>query len=352
MKNRAMLLVFIVLLLSAPLFARDKTDLLVMNNGDHMTCEVKGLNSGVLYVSFDYIDGTASVDWSKVARLESKQSFIVKTEDGTVYTGMLRTPETSAGRPVKIQVVETEAHEVEIDQSKIFTMTVTSERFWERFNGQVNFGINYSKGNQSTQFSFGSQTAYVRERWNAEANFDSNLASSTGANVSTRNSLNLTATRLLRRNNWFYAGVGDLLQSSEQGISHQSGLGGGLGKYLKNTNRMSIAVLGGAVWQNTSYNQPGVTSSTQDIVGALVSGDVKFFRFSKTNLSVAGALLPALSEPGRIYFNTNATYYVKLFSNLTWNASFYGNWDNRPPAGLPGSDYGTTSGLSWTYGLK
>jgi len=352
MKNRAIFLILFILFFSAPLFARDKTDLLVMKNGDHMTCEVKGLNSGVLYVSFDYIDGTTSVDWSKVAHIESTQSFIVKTEDGTVYTGVLRTPETTAGRPVKIQVVENEAHPVEIDRSQIITMTGTSDKFWERFNGQVNFGVTYSKGNQSTQLSFGSQTAYVRERWNAAANFDSNLASSTGANASTRNSLSLTVTRLLRPNNWFYAGVGDLLQSSEQGISHQSGLGGGVGKYLTNTNRTSISVLGGAVWQNTTYNQPGVSSSTQDIVGALLYADVKVFRFSKTNFDVTGALIPALSEPGRIYFNTNASYYVKLFGNLKWNTSFYGNWDSRPPAGLPGSDYGTTSGLSWTYGLK
>ena len=352
MNNRAIILGFIVLFAAAPLFARDKTDILVMNNGDHMTCEIKGLDSGVLYVSFDYIDGTASVDWSKVARLESNQLFVVKTEDGTVYTGILRTPETPAGRPVKIQIVENESHETELDESKIIRMTAISDKFWERFNGQINFGINYSKGNQSTQFSLGSQTSYVRERWNANANFDSNLASSVGANASTRNSLNLSLVRLLPQKNWFYAGVGDLLQSSEQGIAHQSGLGGGVGKYLKNTNRTSIAVLGGIVWQSTAYNQPGVTSSTQDIVGALFYGNVNVFQFSKTNLSATAALLPALSEPGRIYFNTNASYYVKLFSNLKWNVSFYGSWDNRPPPGLSGSDYGTTSGLSWTYGLK
>ena len=29
-------------------FAHDKTDVLVMKNGDHMTCEVKGLDAGVL----------------------------------------------------------------------------------------------------------------------------------------------------------------------------------------------------------------------------------------------------------------------------------------------------------------
>ena len=352
MNKRAIIPGFILFFLTAPLFARDKTDLLVMKNGDHMTCEVKGLDTGVLYVSFDYIDGTASVDWSKVARLESKQPFIVRTEDGTVYTGALRTAETSAGRPVKIEVVEDEAHEVEIDRSKIIGMTGIADKFWDRFNGQVNFGINYSKGNQSTQFSFGSQTDYIRERWSAGVKFDSNLASSVGANASTRNSVNLTVLRLLQRKNWYYAGLGDFLQSSEQGISHQSGLGGGLGRYLKNTNRTSISVLGGAVWQTTTYNQPGVPSNTQDVLGALIYGDVKVFRFSKTNLDVSGALLPALSEPGRIYMSTNATYYVKLLWDLKWNVSFYGNWDNRPPAGLSGSDYGTTSGLSWSYGLK
>src|ERR1700758_3320839 len=106
MNRRATILGFIVFFLTAPLFAREKTDILVMRNGDHMTCEIKGLDSGVLYVSFDYIDGTASVDWSKVARLESQQLFVVKTEDGAVFTGSLKTAEMGAGRPVQIRVFE------------------------------------------------------------------------------------------------------------------------------------------------------------------------------------------------------------------------------------------------------
>ena len=78
MNNRTIILITL-LLLAAPLFGRDKTDVLVMKNGDRMTCEVKGLNGGVLYVSFDYIDGTTSVQWSKVAHLESNQ--LVHRED-------------------------------------------------------------------------------------------------------------------------------------------------------------------------------------------------------------------------------------------------------------------------------
>jgi len=317
-----------------------------------MTWEVKGFDAGVLYVSFDYIDGTASVDWSKVAHLESTQLFVIKTEDGSVYTGTLGTSETGASRPVKIQVVDNPVKEIELDRSQIVQMIGTSDRFWQRFNGSLSFGVIYSKGNQSTQYSLGSEAAYVRERWTAQGSFDSNLSSSAGTSASTRNSINLSALRLLPKNNWFYSGVGDFLQSSEQGIALQTTAGGGVGRYLKNTNRMSLALLGGAAWQNTNYKNSAMHVSNQNLAAALIYSEFKLFRFSKTDLNATAALLPAVSDPGRVRFNANATYYIKIFSDLKWNVSFYGNWDNRPPAGFSGSDYGTSSGLSWTFGLK
>lgn len=340
------------LLLAAPLLARDKTDVMVMNNGDRMTCEVKGLDTGVLYVSFDYIDGTASVDWSKVDRLESTQLFIVKTQDGSMYTGGLGTPETPADRPLKIEVIEAEENEVAVDRSQVVQMVQTSENFWQRFSGEVSLGVIYSKGNQSTQYSLGSETAYLRERWNAKANFSSTLSSSTGTNPSTRNSLGLSALRLLPWNNWFYSGIGNFLESSEQGISLQSTLGGGIGRYLKNTNRASIALLGGVAWQETRYQPTLVPLGSQNVASALIAADVRLFKFDKTNLTATASILPALSQPGQVRFDTNVSYYIKLISNLSWNITFYGNWDNRPPAGFSGSDYGSSSGLSWTFGLK
>jgi Protein of unknown function, DUF481 len=345
-------LVLSVILLSGPLYARDKIDVMVMTNGDRITCAVKGLEKGVLYVDLDYIDGTVSVDWSKVARLESKQLFYVKTEDGSVYTGTLSTPETMAGQPVRIHVVAAPEKQAVIEASRIVRITATSENFWKRFDGEISFGSIYSKGNQSTQYSLGSTTNYIRERWGANAGFDSNLSSSTGVNVSTRNFVYLNAYRWLPGHHWFYSGLSSFLQSSEQGIDLQSSFGGGVGRYLTNTNFASVKVLGGVAWQNTNYKQPTVSPSSPNLTAALIYADVKLFRFSKTNLDVAAAFFPGLSDPGRVRFNTNATYYIKLFSNLKWNISFYGNWDNRPPPGLSGSDYGTSSGVSWTFGLR
>ena len=340
------------LVLTTPLFAREKTDVLVMKNGDRMTCQVKGLDAGVLYVSFDYIDGTTSVQWSKVARLESKQLFIVKTEDGSVYTGSLNTPETPVGQPVKIEIVESPEKEVMLNSPQIVGITETSEKFWQRFNGQLNFGVIYSKGNSSTQYNFGSQAEYMRERWSAQASLSSTLSSSSGVSASTRNLLNFGSSRLLPWNKYFYAGLGSFLQSSAQGITLQTTIGGGLGRYFKNTNQSKISVLGGLAWQSTNYQPTVVPLGTQNLAAAVIAANFSFFRFNKTNLTATATLFPDLTEPGRVQFTTNTTYYVKLIGNLSWNVSFYGNWDNRPPAGFSGSDYGSSSGLSWTFGLK
>jgi hypothetical protein len=341
-----------VLLLAAPLVASDKSDVIVMKNGDRMTCQIKGLDAGVLYVSFDYINGTASVDWSKVAHLESKQLFIVKTQDGSMYSGSLTSAEMAAGRPVQIHVAQGSAKEALIEQSQVVQMVQTSENFWQRFNGEISWGIIYSKGNQSTQYNLGSQTAYVRERWRAKANFSSNLSSSTGTDASTRNSLSVSALRLLPWNNWFYSGLGTFLESSEQGINLQSTVGGGIGRFLKDTNQASISLLGGVAWQKTDYQPTIVPLGSQNVATALIAADVRLFKFSKTSLSANATVFPALSEPGRVRFDTNASYHIKLFSNLSWNVSFYGNWDNQSPPGFSGSDYGTSSGLTWKFGLK
>jgi len=340
------------LLLVTPAFAREKSDVIVMKNGDRLTGEIKSLDSGVLQFSVDYIDGTASIRWSMVDHLESKQLFVVATEDGSVYTGTLQTVGVAAGRPIRIQISEGVGQPKIVERSQIVQAIQTSDEFWQRFNGDINSGIMYAKGNQSTQYSLGSSIEYPRQRWAAGASIDSSLSSSSGSTVSTRNSLNTNALRLMRWNNWYYTGVANFLQSTEQDIHLQTSLSVGIGRYFKNTNRAKISVISGIAWQNTRYSQSADSQSTQNVAAAMVGTDVKFFKFKQTNLTISAVALPALSEPGRAYFSTNVSYYVKLFGKLNWNTSFYGNWDTQPPANFSGSDYGTSSGLGLTFGYK
>src|SRR5271169_2473922 len=202
------------LLMVAPVLARESTDVIVMKNGDHLTGEIKGLSGGVLYVSMNYILGTSDVQWSKVDHIESKQLFLVKTEDGLVYTGTLATAESAGGRPMTIEVVESSSKQTPLERPTVVEMDQTSEHFWQRFNGEINTGITYTKGNQSTQYNLSSDVAYPRERWQVGASYNSTLSTSTGVTATTRNQFSLEGQHLLRWNNWFYAGVAGMLQSS------------------------------------------------------------------------------------------------------------------------------------------
>jgi hypothetical protein len=177
--------------------------------------------------------------------------------------------------------------------------------------------------------------AYTRERWSSQFNFNSSLASNSGANLTTRNQIDLNMLRLLRWNNWFYAGTSSFLQSEVQEINLQTTLGGGIGRYLKNSNRASIAAIGGVGWQNVSYGQNVANQGTQNTTVGFVATEIKAFKFKNTNLDVSASLVPAVSESGRLHFNTNAVYYIKVVNNLSWNFSFYGSWDTRPPATFP-----------------
>jgi hypothetical protein len=344
--------ILLLFLLAAPLLARDSTDVIVMKNGDHLTGEIKGLSQGVLYISMQYILGTSSVQWSKVDHIESKQLFLVKTEGGNVYTGTLSTASVEEGRPMTIEVVESSSKQTEVERPKVVEMDQTSERFWQRFNGEINSGISYTKGNQSTQYNLSSDITYPRERWLASASYNSNLSTSTGVTATTRNQLNLTAQRLLRWNNWFYAGTAAFLQSSEQDINLQTSLGAGVGRLLSNTNHAKIYLLGGFGWQRTQYAPNLAVSNPQEVFTGLAGAGVRLYRFNKTTLEVTATVLPAITEPGRVYTNLNATYYIKLSGSLSWNVSFFGNWDNQPPPTFSGSDYGTSSGLSITFGNR
>jgi putative salt-induced outer membrane protein YdiY len=341
------------LLFSVPLFAQKKTDVIVMKNGDRFTCEIKSLGAGVLSIKLDYVDGTIGIQWSQVAHLESNRLFLVHTEGGEVYTGKISTTGASNDPPIKIEIAEAPVKQLEIAQPKIIQLTQTSAGFWRRFNGAVNTGLLYSKGNESVQYNIGTQVSYNRERWSTDLLFNSSFASNSGANLTTRNQVDLNTLHLLRWNNWFYAGTASFLQSSVQDIDLQTTLGAGIGRYLKNTNRSSIYMLGGLGWLNASYGQSAADlQGTQNNAVGVVASEVKFFKFKKTNLDVSASLIPSISDAGRVHFNTNATYYVKIIQDLSWNFSFYGSWDSRPPVTLPKSDYGTSSGLSWTFGNR
>ncbi|NWF86021.1 MAG: DUF481 domain-containing protein [Bryobacteraceae bacterium] len=331
-------------------WGRPQTDVLIMKNGDRLTCEIKHLERGVLYAKLDYADGTVSIDWLKVARIESRQLFLVHTEDGSLYEGTLQTADAPGKAPVRIEVLPPREQPPKlVEQSRVVALNQTSQSLWYRLSGNFDSGLLYTKGNNATQYNLAGELRLRQERWNAKTGFNSSLSKSTGAETSTRTESYVQVQRLIGNRRWFYSGEGDFLKSTQQGINLQTTLGAGIGRYLTDSNRTRLSMMAGLAYQKTQYEPSSGTPSPPNALAGLIVGNLQVFQFKKTSLDAGASILPVLSESGRLRASVNTAYSIQVVANLWFKISFYGNWDNRPPASFSGSDYGMSSSLSWTF---
>jgi len=140
-----------------------------MNKGDRLTCEIKKLDRGVLAVSVDYVDGTVSVDWSKVVRLESNQLFAVETESGMTYTGTLRTVEGPGDLPRRIAIADSmRQHETLVEQPQVSPADQYGDSERNRMHGSLSTGLIYNKANSTTQHNLSAELDFRRERTAAQ----------------------------------------------------------------------------------------------------------------------------------------------------------------------------------------
>jgi len=341
-----------LVLLVATYVSGQRTDVVTMKNGDRMTCEITGVDHGTLFAKLDYVDGTIAINWAEVARLESSRLFIIKMDNGVTHEGTISTVDTGGAKIVKIEVAVSPDTKVDVNTADIVTVETSDKRFLKRFNGYVNLGMNYAKGNDTRQYNLNAFAEYPRKDWSFQVDLNSNLQANSGVKSATRNDLRTRFDRYLRNKKFFASGGFGFLQSSEQGITHQSSVVGGIGYNVMDSSRAKIAVIGGLGWQRTHYDRTGQVNATEDQAAAMIATEVRYLQFKKAGLTFYGSVLPSISEPGRIFYKVNNNFYYRIFPRLTFNLSFYGGWDTRPPAGLPGSDYGTTTGLGWTFGNK
>ena len=71
-----------------------KTDTVVMNNGDRATVEIKKLERGRLEASTDGM-GTLLIEWDDIDHLSSPKRFEVETQTGERYVGSLAATDTA-----------------------------------------------------------------------------------------------------------------------------------------------------------------------------------------------------------------------------------------------------------------
>ncbi len=342
---------FVLSALSWPVNARPKKDILYFKNGDRWTCEIKKLDRAYLYVKLDYVDGTVSVDWSKVDRVKSDQLFIVRTDKGVLLTGPVGTPEKSIEEPQLTVGEGTQAPTLALSQ--VTAIEQTAKTFWQGLHGGIDGGMNYAKSDAQTQYSLNSNADYRRELWGASASFQSSFNGSQSGPTNFRDDLSLNALRFLgdRRRTYFVAAVGDIQHNDEQQLELRTTLGGALGHFIRDSENTRFYWLGGTVWTRELYNSNGITPNPDTNSAEGLAGlAFEYFRFKTTDFKFVMNSYPSFTEPGRLRLNGNASIKFQLIKDLYWRFGIYLTYDSRPPQTVSTkSDYGISSSLGWTF---
>jgi hypothetical protein len=206
--THSFLLFALILVAPGTTCARPKNDVLKMNNGDQITCEIMRLEKGYLYVRLDYGEGTVSLDWSRVSRVDSPQQFVFTDENRRRYTGTLQK------FAVKAEQSEGQvAHKV--NSAEVIEIERSDVGFWRNQHGSIDFGLNFAKQSNRTQYSLNAANTYNREEWFVGGNLTSSLATGGGSDL--RNNLVLKGGYQLRSPRNLIIGYNEFLTEQRAG---------------------------------------------------------------------------------------------------------------------------------------
>jgi hypothetical protein len=327
--------------LALPARARPKTDVVVLGNGDRVTCEIKRLERGKLQVKTDDM-GTIDIEWEQIASVTSTGLFEIEDLLGTLYYGPLET----AGEG-ELQVATSTGIEA-LPLEAVARILPIEASFWQRLSGRFDLGFGYTKSSDIADFSADGSVSFVRPTFTAKLEGSSYIQrQDEGTTETTRNSLALSYTRNFESRR-FAVGRVSADQNRELGYELRAGVAGAWGKYfLRSQGNEAFAAAG--LYLNREVPVDGETANNLE---ALLAADWANFayNFPKTDVEIGTVLIVGLTDWGRYRVDVEGRISRELFSDLTAGIKGYYNYDSRSPTtGESQDDYQISLSVGYTF---
>ena len=185
--SRISLLALLLAGLCSPAQAGRK-DVVIMNNGDHLTGEVKHLQDGLLYVETDYVSSSIPLDWNQVQSVESAATYKIVLNNGQRLEGKI---EKVSGERAKTEdfLIREATEEVKVASSDVVSIETRKPTFWRQLQGSTDLGYSFSSGNGQSALNVDTSAAYKTPGWEAATSFDSTFSGQSGASKANREDL-------------------------------------------------------------------------------------------------------------------------------------------------------------------
>ncbi|MEN8250741.1 MAG: hypothetical protein ABFS32_17540, partial [Bacteroidota bacterium] len=141
-----------------------QTDTLTYSNGELTIGEIKKMEKGIISIETAYSDSDFMIEWDKVKKMKSQQSYLITLSDGRRFNGTLN----SEGNEAIIndgQITSTAL----ID---IVEIRPVKDSFWDKVSANIDLGYNITKANNLRQFNTRAHVAYTTKRWEAKGTYN------------------------------------------------------------------------------------------------------------------------------------------------------------------------------------
>jgi uncharacterized protein DUF481 len=325
-----------------------RTDILVLKNGDQVQGEIKLLNNGVLTFKTDDI-GTLSVKWKDVIKLKSTNTFELIKRNGRVIYGSLDT----TNRDFMIVLVYPDSRDT-LSLFNLIKITQLRNTFFRRLSGNIGVGGSYTKGSDILKFNSSLSLKY-RSKHDELILSNSSHITLQGFNKNTNLEEEITQKLDARFSylhyfdrSWYFITYTGAEQNTEIAIKARLLLGGGGGKIVFQNFLHKLGTSVSLVANNETKTDG---SSTNNLEFAF-RFDYSIYKHSRPKilLNTDFTAYPSFSNLGRFRYDGNLTADLELVKDFSISISFYTNFDNQGESESTSNfDWGFNTGLAYKF---
>ncbi len=339
----AVLAAALSLTLAAPAAARERTDLLLLERGDRITCEIIRLESANLSVRTRNL-GTVDVDWPDVVGLVSTQLFEVERADGVRLIGTLDVSEPPGMLVVRAGVEAA----TPVPMAEVVGIDQLGANLWRSRRGYFDLGWNFAQADNDVSFSLAAEVTF-HGRWARWTNAVSSTITDDDATERSERHVAQTSYEVPVGRRFLGRGWAVWERNDDLGLDARATLGGIFGWVPVNAARGRVVLGPGAAESQERY----VDRSEESVVtsGVLLAvGEYHSFGRFGTRASLSTLWFPVLSGPSRHRIEVRAALRQKLGSDFTISVTPYYSYDSRPPAATAATeDWGWVTSVGWQF---
>ena len=329
----------ITLLCCGQCWARAKTDIIWLINGDRLTCEIKRLEHGKLTVGTDSL-GEIHIEWEDIARIQSDYEFQFERTDGKRVTGIIEDiPEQSGVTLSNTEQTVIFAHK------NIVRISQIEDTFWEQLAGSMTFGYSFTKASNVAQGNLGFRATHRTEIRSFTLDGSTVLTSDQAGDATERFDVNFNMTRF-GKDRWFRSYQSTMESSDEQGLNLRTSLAAGLGRYLIQSNTSELSVVAGL--GGSTEDRVDQDDSLESLEGTFMIAYSRYiFNDPSVDLTSSFNYMPGITESGRNRAKLDIKLRWEVYNDLFWELNYYNSYDSA--AEQSKSDYSVVTSLGWSY---